>query len=213
MASPRMRQTIVAVVPAAVPLTMATVFTVLRRYLTAPAAYNSGFGVYWLGWCLAFPLWLLGPRKAARLLTTGRRLPRIHVVMLAIPVAGAVGTQLIPHRRQVDMPSAAVMVGTAIINAVGEELLWRGVFMRELDRRPSVAMVWPLIGFTLWHFAPQIILPSRLGQGRFVAGSAAVGIASTVAASKSGGLRQVVVAHAMTDVCGVTAARFRLGRR
>lgn len=209
----RARHVVAAMIPVAVPSTMAAVFGGLRRCMSSPAAYNSGFAIYWLGWCLAVPLWLLGPREAVRLLATGRPLPRSLLLPLALPVTGAVATQLIPHRREVDVPTAAIMAGTAAVNAVGEELLWRAVFMREFDRHPSLAMLWSLIGFSAWHFAPQIILPSRLGRGRFVAGSAVVGIASTVTVWNSGGLRQVVVAHAVTDLCGVTAARFRLGRQ
>lgn len=201
-----------AVVPAAVPLTMAAVFAGLRRCVNARTAYNAGFVIYWLAWCLAVPLWLLGRRDAARLLMTGRRLPGRSLALLAIPVAGAVGTQLIPHRREVDALTAAIMGGAAIVNAIGEELLWRGVFMRGLPRRPWLAKTLSLIGFSLWHFAPQLILPSRLVRGRFVAGSAVVGLALTAAAWRAGGLRQVVVAHALIDGCGVTAARFRLGR-
>jgi membrane protease YdiL (CAAX protease family) len=64
------------------------------------------------------------------------------------------------------------MVGTAVINAIGEELLWRGLFMRELADRPRLARLWSLIGFSAWHLAPQLILPSALGRERFVAGSA-----------------------------------------
>lgn len=203
---------VVGVVPVAVPLTMVAVFASLRHYLTARTAYNASFAVYWIGWCLAVPVWLLGPRKAFRLLATGRRLPRKDLVLLAVPVAGAVGTQLIPHRREVDVPTAAVMVGTAIVNAVGEELLWRGLVVENLGRRPRLALAWSLIGFSVWHFAPQLILPSRLGRVRFVAGSGVVGLTSTMAAWRVGGLRHVVVAHAMTDACGVTAAQFRLGR-
>ncbi|HEX7427266.1 MAG TPA: CPBP family intramembrane glutamic endopeptidase [Mycobacterium sp.] len=30
-------------------------------------------------------------------------------------------------------------MGTAVINAIGEELLWRGLFMRELADRPRAA--------------------------------------------------------------------------
>jgi len=199
-------------IPIAVPLTMAAVFIGLRRCVSARTAYNAGFAIYWLGWCLSVPAWVLGPRNAVRLVMTGRRLPRDRLILLALPIAGAVGTQLIPRRREVDMPTAVTMVGTALINAVGEELLWRGVFMRETHGRPWLSQIWSLTGFATWHFAPQLILPSQLGRGRFVAGSAAVGFVSTAAAWASGGLRQVVAAHAMTDACGVTAARFRLGR-
>jgi hypothetical protein len=206
------RRAVVRIIPVAVPVTMAAVFTGLRRHTTVRTAYNVGFFVYWVGWCLTVPLWLLGPRNAARLLIAGQRLPRHQVALLAVPVAGAIFTQLVPHRREIDASTAATMVGSAVINAVGEELLWRGVFVVERERRPSLAMAWSLIGFSVWHFAPQLILPSRLGRGRFVAGSALVGFASTMAAWKSGGLRQVIVAHAIADACGVTAARFRLGR-
>ncbi len=205
------RRAMVAVIPVAVPLTMSAVFVGLRRLLPARTAYNVGFLGYWLGWCVAVPLWLLGPRTAARLLITGRRLPGHHVALLAAPVAGALVTQLVPHRREIDVSIAATMVGTAVVNAVGEELLWRGVFVSERAHRPAL-LAWSLIGFSLWHLAPQLILPSPLGRGRFVAGSALVGLVSTLAAQKSGGLRQVIVAHTLTDACGVTAARFRLGR-
>jgi hypothetical protein len=30
--------------------------------------------------------------------------------------------------------------------------------------------VWPWIGFTIWHLAPQVILPSRRGRVRFLVG-------------------------------------------
>lgn len=208
----RQRRGVVAMIPVAVPLTMAAVFAGLRRRLSPRTAYNAGFAIYWLGWCLAVPGGLLGPRDAVRLVTTGRRLPREALLLLALPIGGAVATQLLPRRRDVDAPTAVVMVGTALLNAVGEELLWRGVFLRELSNRPRLAQAWSLTGFAAWHLAPQIILPSPLGRGRFVAGSAAVGLVSTTAAWTAGGLRQAVVAHAITDACGVTAARFRLGR-
>lgn len=212
IAEPATRHAVVMLIPVAVPLTMAAVFAGLRRCVSAPTAYNGGFAVYWLGWCLSVPLWLLGPRHVVELVVTGRRLPPDRLLFLALPIAGAVGTQLIPHRREIDIPTAATMVGTALINAVGEELLWRGVFMRELHHRPLLSQAWSLIGFSAWHLAPQLILPSPLGRWRFVAGSAAVGLASTAAARTSGGLRYVVAAHAIIDACGVTAARFRLGR-
>jgi hypothetical protein len=43
------------IAPGAVPLSMAAVFAVLRRVPAPRAAYNVGFGIYWAGWCLAFP--------------------------------------------------------------------------------------------------------------------------------------------------------------
>lgn len=191
---------------------MSLVFSALSKRLPAPTAYNVGFAVYWLGWCLAFPLWTLGPRRALTLLRSGKTPSAWELGLLLIPVAGGVGTQLVPRRRLVDPPVAATMLSTAVVNAVGEELLWRGVFVEHFDEDVVLGALWPLAGFSLWHLAPQQVLPSALGRWRFVLGAAVVGSASTISAWRNKGLRNCLVPHALTDACGVTAARFRLGR-
>jgi hypothetical protein len=53
-------------------------------------------------------------------------------------------------------------------------------------------------------FAPRA-LPFMLGAGL-------VGSLSAFSTWRSGGLRNCLVSHVATDSCGVTAARFRLGR-
>ena len=194
-----------------VTLSMWGVFAGLKRRLRPPAAYNLGFVVYWAGWCLAFPLWVLGPRRALELLCTGRRPNRATAVALALPVAGGVATQLLPQRHQLDRRVATTMITTAAVNAIGEELLWRGVFLEEFPGNVWKGAIWPLAGFALWHLAPQTVLPSRIGRGRFVAGAVVVGAASTLAAWRGEGLRWVVPAHLATDACGVTASLFRQG--
>jgi hypothetical protein len=168
---------------------MVVVFAGLRRVLSPPAAYNVGFAIYWLGWCLAFPAWVVGPRRALRVLTDGRRPGRTATVLHGLPVAGAFATQLLPHRRLIDGTVAGVMVGTAAVNAVGEELLWRGVFLVEFPIDVVRGSVWPLTGFTAWHLAPQLVLPSSLGRWRFLLGAASVGAAATASARRTGGLR------------------------
>jgi membrane protease YdiL (CAAX protease family) len=206
----RRRATLVT--PVAVPLTMAVTFALLRRRLEPRLAYNAGFAVYWFGWCAAFPLWVLGPRGVARVLRDGRRPGAADVALTALPVAGAVAVELLPHRRLVDREVAAVMVGCAVVNAVGEELLWRGTFQAQFPDDVVRGALWPLAGFTLWHLAPQLILPSPRGRVRFLLGAAVVGAASTAGAWRTGGLRAVLLPHVLTDACGVRAARFRLGR-
>ena len=206
------RRALVAAAPVAVPVSMWALFRVLAGQLTPRAAYNVGFAVYWLGWCLGFPVYVLGPRGALHVLRTGRGPTAGEWALLLFPVAGGAGTQLLPHRREIDAQVALVMAGTAVLNAGGEELLWRGMFLAAFPRNPVVGAVWPLVGFTVWHLAPQVILPSRMGRGRFLLGAAAVGLASTVTAWRGGGLRAVLLPHIATDACGVAAARYRLGR-
>jgi len=149
---------------------MSCVFVGLRRRLTARNACNMGFAIYWIGWCLAVPLWVLGPRTTARLLTAGRRPSAGDFMLLALPVAGAVSTRLVPRVRDIDAATGAAMVASALVNAVGEELLWRGVFMEELADRRRLAMVWSVIGFSAWHLAPQLVLPVADGAVSFRGG-------------------------------------------
>lgn len=68
------------------------------------------------------PMWLLGPVTALRLLTTGRRPSAGQAALLAVPVAGAIGTQLLPNSGRIDAATAAVMVGSGAVNGIGEEL-------------------------------------------------------------------------------------------
>jgi hypothetical protein len=118
--------------PVLVPVSMAAAFTVLDRLLGPRRSYNAGFALYWAGWCFAFPLWVLGGRRAMRVLSGGTRPPVIDAVWLVLPVAGAATAELLPNRRAVDRKVAVMMAGSALVNAVGEELLWRGAYLDTL---------------------------------------------------------------------------------
>lgn len=198
--------------PVLVPASMAGVFAALRRLLGPRRGYNAGFCLYWARWCFAFPLWALGSKRVLRLLSEGTRLSGLDAALLLLPVAGAAATELLPNRRAIDPAAAGVMTGSAVVNAVGEELLWRGTYLEAFPHDVWRGAVWPWVGFTVWHLAPQIVLPSRHGRIGFLAGAALVGAASARAAWKTRGLRWTLGPHILTDACGVRAALFRLGR-
>ncbi|TRW44073.1 type II CAAX prenyl endopeptidase Rce1 family protein [Georgenia yuyongxinii] len=207
----RARRTATLLAPVTVPGSMAVLFALLGRWLPARRAYAVGFAVYWLGWGTAFPLWVLGPREAGTWLSGGRRPRAGETVLLVVPVIGAVATELVPQRRLVSGRVAATMVATAAVNAATEELLWRAIFLAQFPDDAARGRLWPLAGFTVWHLAPQLVLPSRRGRLPFLAGALLVGATATVVGSRCGGLRAVLLAHLATDACGVRAARFRLG--
>ena len=210
MSDDKLRRAAVVAAPVLVPASMAALFRFLSRRLPPRHAYNIGFLVYWFGWCTAFPIWAIGPKAAARLLMSGRRPESSETALLLLPVAGAVSSELIPNRKGVTGPVAAVMIGTGVVNAVAEELLWRGLFVHEFPKDPLRGAAWPLVGFSIWHLAPQIVLPSPIGRWKFVLGAAFVGSASTLSNWRNEGLRNCLLPHIATDACGVTAARFRL---
>jgi membrane protease YdiL (CAAX protease family) len=206
------RHRLVAATPVAVPVSMWMVFTVLGRRTSPQRAYNTGFGIYWAGWCFGLPLTVLGPRRAVALLRIGRGPTPAEGALAAFTVAGAIGTALVPRRSRVDASVGAVMIGSAVVNAIGEELLWRGMFLEEFGDSVALGAVWPWLGFTAWHLAPQVILPSAQGRWRFTLAAALVGATSTTTAWRGKGLRGTLLPHLLTDACGVAAAEFRLGR-
>ncbi len=205
------RRVVVLATPVVLPTSMAIVFAALHRLLPPRTAYNAGFAIYWVVWCLGVPVWVLGPRPAVRALGAGRRPSTAEIAALALPVAGAVSTELLPNRHLVNRRVLAVMIASAALNAPAEELLWRGMFMAAFPGDPARGVAWPLAGFSLWHLAPQIVLPSRHGRVGFVLGAAVVGTASSIVAWRTRGLRWVLPAHIATDACGIRAARFRMG--
>ena len=206
------RRRVLLAVPLLVPVSMAGSFAVLRRLLGPRRGYNAGFMLYWVGWCLGFPMWAVGPRRLLQLLREGARPSPGDLALLALPVVGAAATELAPNRRAVDPKVAVVMVTTAVANAIGEELLWRGTYLEAFPDDVWRAAGWPWVGFTIWHLAPQLILPPRRGRPQFLVGAALVGAASARTAWRTRGLRWTLLAHILTDACGVRAGRFRLGR-
>ena len=146
-----LRRGAVLAAPAVVPASMAVLLHGLSRRLSPRAAYNVGFTSYWLVWCMGFPIWILGPRRAARLLIRGQRPSARETLLLLLPVAGAVSTELLPNRKKIDMPVALVMAATGVINGTGEELLWRGLFLEVFPKDPLRGLLWPLVGFSLWQ--------------------------------------------------------------
>jgi hypothetical protein len=55
------------------------------------------------------------------------------------------------------------------VNATGEELLWRGLFVAAFPEDPVWGWLWPAVGFTARHPAPQAVLPARRGKVAVVA--------------------------------------------
>ena len=133
---PSARRLVVLLTPVAVPVSMAAVFRALGRRLPPRSAYNVGFAVYWAGWCVGVPVAVLGPRRALRVLTSGRRPTSGETVALLLPVLGGAFSEFLPRRQLVDRRVLAMMIGSAAVNAVGEELLWRGMFVETFPDDP-----------------------------------------------------------------------------
>jgi membrane protease YdiL (CAAX protease family) len=93
----------------------------------------------------------------------------------------------------------------ALINAVDEEVLWRGIYARVFPRQMVRGYLYPAVGFALWHLAPQSVHPSRMrgGTWSFLAGAFLIGLGHGWVAWRTGSIRWMVLPHLLTDFLGL----------
>jgi membrane protease YdiL (CAAX protease family) len=210
----RAKQAVALVIPAAVPLTMAGTFYLSNTIFGAMPGYLIGFLVYWGVWCLAVPLFLLGPRKVRDLFAaSGRRLTRrswlVAGLVLLFPPLGAIATRFLPEVGTATLAMGATALAVAVVNATMEELLWRGVYISYWPDDWRLGVVYPAVGFGLWHLAPQIVHPGANPLG-FALGSIVIGLCWGWVAYRTRSLRLPIISHILTDGSGLRSAAFFL---
>jgi membrane protease YdiL (CAAX protease family) len=208
------RQLVALTLPVVVPVAMTVAFRLTRDRLGDQGGYLAGFGIYWAT-CAGASVALLGRGRARALFRDARpRLGRPAVLGAALllwPPIGAIATRFVPELAAATPPMLATIAGVALVNAILEELLWRGVFISLFPRNPWLGWLWPAIGFGLWHLAPQVIHPSSMGALGYVIAATALGLSWGWVAYRTGSLRWVSVSHFLTDGSGLRNALFFLG--
>jgi hypothetical protein len=209
------RRAVVTALPVVVPIGMRVLFPALARRLGNRRGHLTGFALYWAG-CYLVPLGLLGWRRVRGLLREpGGPLPpprRLAAAALLVPPLGAVATELAPRARAAGPMLLATAAGAAVVNATGEELLWRGLFVATFPDELVRGWLWPAAGFTLWHLAPLSVLPSRRGTLGFLLPTALIGAGSGWVAWRTRSLRWTLPPHVVTDASGLRVAGYWLGR-
>lgn len=215
LAQGRGTRAVVTGLPIVVPLGMRVLFPALARRLGKRRGHLAGFALYWAG-CYLVPLGLLGWGQVKTLLSQpGRPLPSprwLAATALLVPPLGAVGTELAPQVRKADPVLLATAAGVAAINATGEELLWRGLFVAMFPDEPTRGWLWPAAGFTTWHLAPLSVLPSHRGTLGFLLPTALIGAGYGWVAWRTRSLRWTLPPHVATDASGLRILGFWLGR-
>jgi len=182
----------------------------------AMAAYGAKWGYlagfvwpYWGLWCYYVPKLVVGSHGVRQLLRPPRGGAAPWLAALA-PAAGvaALGWQRIAGQA---WPVLAASAALAAVNGLGEELLWRGLFLRCFPP-PRRWAGWVLTGvcFPLWHLAFLAVEPAQTpgGNAGFVAGAAAIGVLWGWAALRSGSLWAPVAGHAALNAASLIAARY-----
>ena len=192
------RQRIALLIPIAIVATMIPVFRLLSgAFENAVIGWYLGLVSYWLIWCTIIPLWLVGKRRLKQILRPQK--PTATVVLLVLfPAAMAAMTKLLTGMSY-HKPELWIWLlygSTALGNGLFEELLWRGVYMELFPERILYRIIWPSIGFALWHYAPGSV-SANSNPLALIVGAGLFGFLLAFLAKKTGGIWWGVVAHAV----------------
>ena len=184
----------------------ALVFWLAVQFVGREGGYLIGFGFYWLFWCLLVPWLLLGESGFASLLTDHTQLFTRHNWLAALLwLVVTVVTVFMYGQDFVHASLVLILVAIplAIVNGVCEEMLWRGLYVRLFSNRPWLGVVYPSVGFALWHFAPQIALPDENGIG-FVVSTLFLGLAYGYIAYRTGSAKWTAISHSLNGILALS---------
>ena len=170
-------------------------FQLLSRILGETLGWYIGLILYWLIWCGAFTLWLVGKEDLRRIIRP-QQLTRRVFFLLAIPIIGSLSYKLIPGMDygQESLWLALMMISTAFGNGFFEEVLWRGAYMELFSENLFFRILWPSIWFALWHFAPGSVSPGSNVIALMI-GSGIFGLFLSYLALKTNSIWWCIVAH------------------
>lgn len=184
-------------------LTMIPVFRLLARWLGPRRAWYAGFLVYWPVWCMVFPLWLVGSQKLRALLQF-RRPQAVEWFIMIVPALLAFVGRYALDKPQRSAREKAILVCMAFMNGIGEEVLWRGVYVALFPDSRFWGAVWPTLWFALWHYAPGSVSPLTDVRPLMI-GAGVLGACLSWLALKTQSIRSAAVAHTLAGLAQVLA--------
>lgn len=198
-----MNPALAIVIPFFLSLSTAAVFAWSARFLGTEAGYLFGFCFYWLFWCLLVPRWLLGKTEFATILhdrhplfcrlnrlATGLWLP---IMLIAVFMYAAEFSRA---------PLVLILLAVPLAT-VCEETLWRGLYVRCFPRNAWLAILYPSLGFALWHFVPQVAFPTENVLG-FVVSTFLLALPYGYIAYRTGSAKWTAISHSLNGILALS---------
>jgi hypothetical protein len=185
---------------------MAGIFVLCARWWGAEAGYLAGFGFYWLFWCLFIPRSLLGKAEFAAILRDRAPLfSRANWLAALLWLVVTLTAVFLYAGDFLHAPLTLILLAIplATVNGLCEEILWRGLYVRCFPRNPWLAILYPAVGFALWHFAPQVIFPAENRIG-FVILTFFLALPYGFIAYRTGSARWTAVSHSISGILALS---------
>lgn len=177
------------ILPIALILTTALVFFIFSNFFGSSLGYFTGFSFYYVVWCYSVPLALIGKDGFVSLFKEANPLFRKRnwhlIILFFLLIFGTLIMYLIPSITEATLVLVLLAIPIAIVHGVGEETLWRGLYVRAFPENAFLGIIYPTVGFALWHLSPQIIFPAENGILIFLVSTFFLGLTNALIAYKT----------------------------
>lgn len=191
-----------------------TSFAVLQSAVFAfgqRAGFAVGLAFYWIVWCLLLPLAILGGDGFTQIFARSRDELRLREALLLMfpPVVGF--STIFPLLLWMGNGQLFLAAGIiALINGTLEEVLWRGTYLQVFGDRLWGGLLYPALGFGLWHVAPIAAHWSwSPARALLIAASAGiVGLCYGAVARHTRSIRWTIMSHVLMNFAGLGVLAF-----
>ena len=178
------------------------VFRSSAKWFGKEQGYLLGFLFYWTVWCVFVPLTYLGKDEFLTLFVDKAPLlsgPNWWVAVLWALIT--LVTLVMYGKSFIQAPITLILIAIppAIINGICEELLWRGLYVRAFPDNFWLAILFPAIGFALWHLVPQQIFSDGNKLG-FILSTFFLGLAYGFIAYQTGSAKWTAISHSINGI-------------
>jgi membrane protease YdiL (CAAX protease family) len=168
--------------------------------------YLLGFLFYWTVWCVFVPLIYLGKGEFLSLFVDKTPLlsgPNWRAAVLWALIT--LVTLVIYGKKFIQAPITLILIAIplATINGICEELLWRGLYVRAFPGNFWLGIIFPAIGFALWHLAPRQIFSDGSKFG-FILSTLFLGLAYGFISYRTGSAKWTAISHSLNGILALS---------
>lgn len=198
----RQSELFVLALPILVWLAMNLFFNLSARRFGKDVGYLLSFAVYWLVFGLTIPVCWIGGSNFTDLLKDHTPLfsPQNWPAALLWIIVTLV-TLAMYGKSFVKAPLTLILLAIplATLNGFCEEILWRGMFVQAFPGNPWLEILYPAVGFALWHLAPQNVFPAE-NKSTFILSTFFMGLAYGFIAYSTSSAFWTAVSHSLSNL-------------
>jgi membrane protease YdiL (CAAX protease family) len=191
---------LILLLPLALILTTTFIFYISSNLFGKDLGYVIGFFFYYIFWCYGTVLALIGKKGFVSLFTELNPLFSKKnwylIIIFFLIIFGTVIMYLIPSINEATSNLILLAIPIALIHGIGEEALWRGLYIRTFPKNILLGVIYPSVAFALWHLSPQIVFPAE-NLIAFVGSTLFLGLSYAIIAYKTGSIKWVALIHVL----------------